>query len=119
MYRLALIALLGLLAAPASATFELSDPANEPIGEDEEDAWLTQGETVCTRYLKNRRSQNENYFAAVKWLVEYSETALPAPAPQPDLNEMTRWIDAYCLEHPDDSLATATQAYLEAWKAVE
>ncbi len=113
MHRLALIAILLLVATPAAATFEISDPANELLEEVEDDSWMEQGEVACKRYVKNRRKQNSNYLAAIKWLVEYSATMLPESAPQPDLNDMTRWIDAWCLEQPDEPLSAAARAYLE------
>ena len=112
MTRLALIACLSLLAAPAFATFELADPANEAIEKDMEDEWLNQGEVPCKHFAKDRQRNNEAYFAALKWIMAYVEATNPEIAAAADPNAMTRWINGYCLENPGDPLAEATKAYL-------
>ena len=112
MTRLALILCLSLLAAPAFATFELADPANEAIEEDMEDEWLNQGEVPCKHFAKDRQRNNAAYFAALKWIMVYVEATNPEIAAATDPNAMTRWINGYCLENPGEPLAEATKAYL-------
>ena len=114
MLRPALTVCLALFAIQAYATFELSDPANQMMEELEEDAWINQGESACKNYVKNRRKNNEAYFASLKWLIEYGETAPPELAASLDPDGMARWIDGYCLANPERRLAEAADEYLRA-----
>ena len=113
MNRLALIVCLSLFSAPALATFELADPANEAIEKDMEDQWLNQGEVPCKHFAKDRQRKNEAYFAALKWIMAYVDATHPEVAAAGDPNAMTRWINGYCLENPGEPLAGATKAYLQ------
>lgn len=113
MIRMALIVCLSLLAAPAFATFELADPANEAIDKDMEDEWLHQGEAPCKHFVKDRQRNSEAYFAALKWIMVYVEATAPEVAATADPNDMARWINGYCLENPGEPLSDATKAYLQ------
>ena len=113
MPRIALTAALCLIAATAQATFELKDPANEAMEDVDKDAWKTMADASCKNYVKGREKNNETYFSALKWLLEYFNTEAPRLAADLDPNEAANRVDVYCRQNPSDSLKNAADDYLQ------
>ena len=113
MYRIALTAILCLVAAPAQATFELKDPANEAMQDVEDESWKKMADASCRKYVKSREKNNDTYFAALKWLLEYYREQAPDLAASLDPNDIAGWVEGYCRQNPSDELNTAADGYLE------
>ena len=113
MYRTALIAALCLIAATAQATFELKDPAAEAMKDVEDETWKKMADASCKKYVKGREKNNDTYFAALKWLLEYFNTEAPELAPGLDPNDIANWTESYCRQNPSDKLNTAADKYLQ------
>ncbi len=113
MYRIALTAALCLIAATAQATYELKDTAAEAMKDVEGDAWTKMAEASCKKYVKGREKNNDAYFEALKWLLEYYKKEAPGLAASLDPNDIASWVEGYCRQNPSDSLNTAADEYLE------
>ena len=113
MYRTALTAALCLIAATAQATFELKDPAAEAMKDVEDETWKKMADASCKKYVKGREKNNDTYFAALKWLLEYYEEEAPNLAASLDPNDIASQVEGYCRQNPSDKLKKAADSYLE------
>jgi len=112
-----------MFAGLGHATFELRDPAAEAMNELEQHAGegganstavIYAGNSACSDYVRGRKKRNDDYWSALKWLVEYMNAASAGQSVDYDPDAMARWIDDYCQGNPGDSLNTAAEAFVKS-----
>lgn len=125
MKRIALIASLCIVSSMASATFELTDPAqfNErwanqkvTIGEDEKYAVEGAGAVSCIQYQADRAADDALHFINLNWVkgfitginyMRMEENKKAQIGTGLDLDALTLWLDNYCVQHTSAKLSDA------------
>lgn len=113
MFRLLLIVFLVLAALPATATFELEDPAKkimEEKNETKEEPSL--GDMSCARFVTHRENHSDTYFTTLKWLIRSLDETAPGWSDRTSPDDLTRRIDRYCRENPGEPLRKAVDESL-------
>ena len=95
---------------------------HEAIGEDENGIYIVKGagSTSCERYVSDVRSNEQMFLLGYSWIQGYltaynnfvfSGRDVTAGV---DSRTLRDWLDAHCKNHPDDDLAGAANALVNA-----